>query len=51
MRKGNVNVRLLELEIASPCIIMYSNESTNQMQEFLSFIVSGLDTTQHERFH
>jgi hypothetical protein len=37
----------ITLGFVSPCIIIYSNKSTNQMHQSLSFIACRLNTAQH----
>jgi hypothetical protein len=44
---GFVNLWFVNLGFVSPCIFIYSNKSTNQMHQSLSFIACCLNTAQH----
>jgi hypothetical protein len=41
------NMRAINVGFVSPCIIIYSNKSTNQMHQTLSFIECRLNKAQH----
>ena len=41
------HIALLNLWFVIPCIIIYSNKSTNQIHQSLSFIACHLNTAQH----
>jgi hypothetical protein len=45
--KGETKYSCLNLGFVSPCLIIYSNKSTNQMHQSLSFIACSLNTAQH----
>jgi hypothetical protein len=44
---NGIKIHNIILGFVSPCIIIYSNTSTNQMHQSLSFIACCLNTAQH----
>jgi hypothetical protein len=44
---SKILIYFLYLGFVSPCIIIYSNKSTNQMHQSLRFIACPLNTAQH----